>query len=1289
MKGRPAFAWCARILATALFALALPANAQNAPAQPAGLAAAAGNAAVALSWQAAVDQREEELEGEIIFIDVPADITHYEVRYSVGGGAFGAWVRHPAPSTSLTVANLVNGVEHTFRLRAVNSAGAGPWAEVTATPVGAGGGGGVVVEEPQYPDFEPDFGGQRGPALVYRVGTPVETSLPYAFAADSFRVQPELPDGLSFNTLSAVITGTPTTAQPQTPYTLTAFDDDDNSADLPFTIEVLEDNMPTFASGVADQTYRVGSAIDPLQLPMATGGDGAIAYALTPALPAGLTLDSGTHLATGTPTRVSSRTLYTWTATDKDGDTATLTFTIEVLQDTMPRFREAATDQTYRVGTAVSARLPRATGGDGALSYTLTPTLPAGLALDAIGRTVTGTPTQASSRATYTWTATDEDGDQATLTFAIEVQPDAMPRFREAATDQTYRVGTAVSTRLPMATGGDGPLSYTLTPTLPAGLALDAVGRTVTGTPAQASARATYTWTAADEDGDQATLTFAIEVQPDAMPRFREAATDQTYRVGTAVFTRLPAAIGGDGPLSYTLTPTLPAGLAVDAVGRTVTGTPAQASARATYTWTATDEDGDTATVQFAIEVEPDSMPTFGNTVADQSYRVSTAIVDLVLPAASAGDGELQYALTPALPPGLVLDIATRTISGTPTVQAASAHYAWTATDEDGDAATLTFAIDVGMAITASIADASGPEGETLSFPVTISSAVPVPVTVAFRTVDGSATAGEDFTAAAGSLTFAPGTTALSIDVAVSSDPKAETDETFTVVLSNLVNAEFDDAQATGTIADDDMEQARADAVGESLGAFGRALVADAVDAVGARFQEGPPTAPAAPASGYSRGAGIAGTVAGFFADSDRIDRRAAIGRSADRPVFASGASAFDALDRGHWTNARSAPGGGSFQMPFGGTGDHQGQWTLWGRGSTNRVATDAGFAIDGRINTGYLGVDARLPRNTLVGVAVARSTADFDYQRQGVAEGEIELQTTTLLPYVHWTLCNGLDLWAMAGTGSGEATLADEFGQTTTDTSLRLAAFGLRHALPSTESLGWALKADAVSARLSADAAIDAIAATDANIQRLRLMVEGRREWPQADQTRLGASFELGARFDGGDGGTGVGAELGGAVDYRNMPLGLGLEARGRYLLAHVESGFEDWGASVALELDPGARNSGASLRLAPAWGAPESGVAGLWRADRMMGGNLAGRRFHDQRPARLDMELGYGFSTMRTGALRLYGAVEAGTLPGLRLGARTVANGGFGWSVEVDRLQRFAGQADYGILLRVGNAH
>ena len=1068
--------WAGKALAPCLLALALPAAAQGAPAVPAGLVAVAGAGEVVLRWRA------------------PANVAHYELRYAVGSGAFGPWTRHGAPSTSATVGGLASGVLHTFQLRAVNAAGAGPAAEATATPLG-------------IPDFAPDFGIRTGPALVYRVGSAVETSLPRAFAATSYTVAPELPDGLSFNPLSAVVRGTPTRAQPRSRYVLTAFDDDDDKQALPFTIEVLEDTMPTFGEDVADQTYRVGSAVAALQLPTATGGDGDVAYQLTP-------------------------------------------------------------------------------------------TLPAGLALDAASRTIAGTPTAVSPRMTFTWIATDEDGDQATLAFAIEVEADSMPAFRAVVADQTYRVGTPVSLRL-------------------------------------------------------------------------------------------PEAVGGDGALSYSLAPALPRGLALDVRRRTVAGTPSAASRRATYTWTATDEDGDTATLRFAVAVEPDAMPTFGGAnVADQRYRVSTAVVDLVLPRATSGDGELVYGLTPALPPGLALDSATRTIAGIPTARASRAQYAWTATDEDGDAATLAFAIEVGAAITVSIADAAAPEGETLSFPVEISAAVPVPVTVSYRTVDGSARAGEDFAAASGSLVFAPGTTALRIDIAVSSDPMAEADETFTVVLDDVVNAELGDAEATGTIADDDMEAARGEALGTALGAFGRAFVADAVDAVSGRFQEGPPTAPRA-------SAGLGTAVARFLSGQD--PRGSAIGglagQGAGADAASSGGPSFGApaLDSfSAWTRASTGlPGGGSFQMPFGGDAGERGEWTLWAKGATSRISGEPGFAVDGRIDTGYVGVDARLPRNTLVGIAVSRSTADFDYQRPGVAAGEIELETTTLLPYVHWTLCNGLDLWAMAGAGGGEATLADEFGRTTTDTSVRLAAFGLRHELAATETIGWALKADAVSARFSADALANEIVAADADVERLRLMVEGRREWPRTDQARLGASFELGARLDGGDGGSGVGAELGAAVDYRNMPLGLGLEARGRYLLAHAESDFEDWGLSVALELDPGMQGSGASLRLAPAWGRPDGGVESLWRADRMLNGNSA-LRLPDQRPARLDMELGYGFAKSKgVGPLRFYGVVGGGSaLSSHRLGVRTTSGKGLNWRVEVDRLQRFDGRADHGILFSIGNA-
>ena len=96
-----------------------------------------------------------------------------------------------------------------------------------------------------------------------------------------------------------------------------------------------------------------------------------------------------------------------------------------------------------------------------------------------------------------------------------------------------------------------------------------------------------------------------------------------------------------------------------------------------------------------------DSAPDFGTaTVANQSYMLNTAITDLVLPAATGGDGALSYTLTPALPAGLSFTASTRTLSGTPTAGQAAATYTYKVTDadtntDDSDADTLTFTIAV------------------------------------------------------------------------------------------------------------------------------------------------------------------------------------------------------------------------------------------------------------------------------------------------------------------------------------------------------------------------------------------------------------------------------------------------------------------------------------------------------------------------------------------------------------------------------------------------------------------
>jgi hypothetical protein len=85
-------------------------------------------------------------------------------------------------------------------------------------------------------------------------------------------------------------------------------------------------------------------------------------------------------------------------------------------------------------------------------------------------------------------------------------------------------------------------------------------------------------------------------------------------------------------------------------------------------------------------------------------------------------------------------------------------------------------------------------------------------ITVAYATSDGTATAGADYTAASGTLTFAPGETTRTLDVAVLGDTTPEPHETFFVDLSGATNATIVDAQGFGSITNDDSSLAINDA---------------------------------------------------------------------------------------------------------------------------------------------------------------------------------------------------------------------------------------------------------------------------------------------------------------------------------------------------------------------------------------------------------------------------------------------------------------------------------------------
>jgi Calx-beta domain/Right handed beta helix region len=113
-------------------------------------------------------------------------------------------------------------------------------------------------------------------------------------------------------------------------------------------------------------------------------------------------------------------------------------------------------------------------------------------------------------------------------------------------------------------------------------------------------------------------------------------------------------------------------------------------------------------------------------------------------------------------------------------------------------------AVETGGLPTVSIADASGNEGTSALFSVTLSAPSAGTVTVSYATSDGTAVAPGDYTAASGTLSLAPGETSASLPVALAADGLNEMDETFGVTLSAPTGAILGDAQAVGTILDND-----------------------------------------------------------------------------------------------------------------------------------------------------------------------------------------------------------------------------------------------------------------------------------------------------------------------------------------------------------------------------------------------------------------------------------------------------------------------------------------------------
>ena len=257
-------------------------------------------------------------------------------------------------------------------------------------------------------------------------------------------------------------------------------------------------------------------------LPAARGGTGAITYSLVnvpehvrPAQrvwPPGISFDAATRTISGTPTL----TTWMWTyliykATDSTGATAEVL--LHYLVEPNIQF-PAIPDMEFTVNRDIGVvQLPEATGCDGCTYRVPTSNRPKGLYRS--GRTLVGTPTEVTDGpVTVVYEARDSLGWVGSTQFRVTVNPPVRIRGGRVP---SFTAGTAIDPphQLPVATGGTGPFTYSLSRdghSLPAGVTLNPATGALSGTPTQPTERYWMWYQATDKFGSTAGATVWLGV---------------------------------------------------------------------------------------------------------------------------------------------------------------------------------------------------------------------------------------------------------------------------------------------------------------------------------------------------------------------------------------------------------------------------------------------------------------------------------------------------------------------------------------------------------------------------------------------------------------------------------------------------------------------------------------------------------------------------------------------------------------------------------------------------------
>ncbi len=536
-------------------------------------------------------------------------------------------------------------------------------------------------------DVTPSALSYSAPSATYTVSTAITDNTPTISGGTvlSYSINPTLPAGLSFNTTTGVISGTPSATQnPAVIHTITASNSGGStSANVTLTVNA---GAPTLAYSVSSITLTKSESVT-----VSATTQNVSSLSISGRLPNGLSFNTSTGAISGTPTELMVATPFVITGTNSTGQTATVTLNISVNDSAPSTLTYFDSNPTYTTGIRITDNTPTSSGG-AVLSYSITPALPAGLSFNTVNGVISGTATATQNPAVVHTITASNSGGSTTGTVTLTVNSPA-PTIAYSGSLHTLTKGTGYTLSASSTNGS----SFSIGGTLPNGLSLNNSTGAITGTPSELLVATPYSVTVTNSTGQTASTTINLTVNDLAPSSLSYSTANATYTVGSGITNNTPT-ISGGAVVSYSINPALPAGLSFNTTTGVISGTPtATQNPAITHTITALNSGGSTsATITITVNAGAPTLSYSGNPFA---FTKGTAVSSVTATASNIS----SFAISGRLPNGLSFSTSTGEITGTPTELMVATPFLITGTNSTGQTATVTLNVTVNDAAPSSL----------------------------------------------------------------------------------------------------------------------------------------------------------------------------------------------------------------------------------------------------------------------------------------------------------------------------------------------------------------------------------------------------------------------------------------------------------------------------------------------------------------------------------------------------------------------------------------------------------